>query len=230
MTETPSQICIVDDDRDFVEFLAQYLSGRGIPAKGFGAAEDLLASDELGNFDFFILDLGLPGIGGIDLITLIRASSSAGILVISGRMGPEAFNSALSAGADMFVNKPVRFDQVFHAIASVRRRVSLRQVGNPAWQLAVNRAQLVAPDGSTVSVTPVEVKVLLRLCRDPSQVVSRQELAEAAGMVDNGEDRNLESAIFHLRRKIEKEASQPSPLKTVHGVGYQIVKPVEIAE
>lgn len=231
MTETPlSQICIVDDDLDFVEFLGQYLSVRGLSAKGFETAEDLLNSGELGNFDFFILDLGLPGIDGVDLITLIRARSNAGILVISGRMGPDAFNSALSAGADMFINKPIRFDQVYNAIASVCRRMSLRIIGNPPWKLAINRAELVAPDGSTVRLTPVELKVLRRLCQDASSVVSRQELADAAGIINSGDDRNLDSAIFRLRRKIEKEASQPSPLKTVHGLGYQIFKPVEIVE
>ena len=105
MAGTPiSQICIVDDDRDFVEFLGQYLSVRGLAATGFATAELLLRSEDIAKFDFFILDLGLPGIDGIDLITLIRARTDAGILVISGRMGPDAFNSALSAGADMWRN------------------------------------------------------------------------------------------------------------------------------
>ena len=54
------------------------------------------------------------------------------------------------------------------------------------------------------------------------------QLADAAGIITSGDDRNLDSAIFRLRRKIEKEASQPSPLKTVHGLGYQVSKPVEI--
>lgn len=231
MSDTPlSQICIVDDDHDFVEFLGQYLSVRGLSAKGYETAEDLLSSGELGNFDFFILDLGLPGIDGVDLITLIRARSDAGILVISGRMGPDAFNSALSAGADMFINKPVRFDQVYNAIASVCRRMSLRIVGNAPWKLAVNRAELTAPDGTTIRLTPVELKVLRRLCEDSSRVVSRQELADAAGIANSGDDRNLDSAIFRLRRKIEKDALQPSPLKTVHGLGYQLYKPIEIIE
>lgn len=231
MTDTPlSQICIVDDDLDFVEFLSQYLGLRGLATKGYETAEDLLHSNQLGNFDFFILDLGLPGIDGVDLITLIRAQSSAGILVISGRMGPDAFNSALSAGADMFINKPVRFDQVFNAIASVCRRMSLRVTGDPAWKLAVKRAELVAPDGSTVKLTPVELKVLRRLAEASLEVVTRQDLATAAGILNSGEDRNLDSAIFRLRRKIEKGASQPSPLKTVHGLGYQIFKPIELIE
>ncbi|MCM0032390.1 response regulator transcription factor [Sandarakinorhabdus limnophila] len=229
MTETPiSQVCIVDDDSDFVEFLGQYLEVRGLAASGFATAEALLKSSDLAKFDFFILDLGLPGIDGVDLITLLRARTNAGILVISGRMGPDAFNSALSAGADMFINKPIRFDQVYNAIASVCRRMSLRIVGNSPWRLLVKRSELVAPDGGTVSLTPVELKILHRLFDDPSQVVTRQQLSDAAGIITSGDDRNLDSAIFRLRRKIEKEASQPSPLKTVHGLGYQIFKPVEI--
>jgi two-component system OmpR family response regulator len=229
MTDTPiTQICIVDDDSDFVEFLGQYLSVRGLAAKGFATAEALLKSEDIASSDFFILDLGLPGIDGVDLITLLRARTDAGILVISGRMGPDAFNSALSAGADMFINKPIRFDQVYNAIASVCRRMSSRSIGNSPWRLLVKRSELVAPDGSAVSLTPVELKILHRLFEDRSDVVTRQQLADAAGIITSGDDRNLDSAIFRLRRKIEKETSQPSPLKTVHGLGYQIFKPIEI--
>jgi len=231
MIQTPlSQICIVDDDRDFVEFLVQFLIAKGLQTKGFETAEELLKSDEIGNSDFFILDLGLPGIDGVDLITLIRARSEAGILVISGRMGPDAFNSALSAGADMFVNKPVRFDQVYNAIGSVCRVTAQRKAGNPAWKLSPARAELTAPDGSTIDLTEVELLLLRRLCDEPQQAVSRQDLADASGIVDSALERNLDSAIFHLRRKIEKAAAQPSPLKTVHGFGFQISKPIEIIE
>ena len=61
MSDAPiSQICIVDDDSDFVEFLCQYLGVRGLAATGFAAAEALLKSDDIAKFDFFILDLGLP--------------------------------------------------------------------------------------------------------------------------------------------------------------------------
>jgi DNA-binding response OmpR family regulator len=106
--------------------------------------------------------------------------------------------------------------------------MSLRIVGNSPWRLVVKRSELVAPDGGTVSLTPVELKILHRLFDDPSQVVTRQQLSDAAGIITSGDDRNLDSAIFRLRRKIEKEASQPSPLKTVHGLGYQVFKPTEI--
>ena len=224
----PKKICIVDDDDDFVEFLGQYLGVRGLLTVGFANAEALLKSDKLSSFDFYILDLGLPGIDGIDLITLIRGQTSAGILVISGRMGADAFNSALTAGADMFINKPVRFDQVYNAIASVCRRTSLKSTASSPWQLDGRRSQFISPSGSVVDLTPVELKILSSLCDDINKPMSRQALADAAGIIQNIDDRNLDSAIFRLRRKIENGTDQPSPLKTVHGLGYQISEPVEV--
>ncbi|OYU74427.1 MAG: transcriptional regulator, partial [Alphaproteobacteria bacterium PA3] len=65
ITKAPQKICIVDDDGDFVEFLGQYLDVRGLSSSGFDTAECLLTSGELKSFDFFILDLGLPGIDGV---------------------------------------------------------------------------------------------------------------------------------------------------------------------
>ena len=226
----PKNICIVDDDRDFVEFLGQFLNARGLEAKGFGSAEALLKSGDLSAFDFFILDLGLPGIDGVDLITLIRQHSSAGILVISGRMGADAFNSALTAGADMFVNKPVRFDQVYNAIASVCRRMTMRSVRSAPWSLDGRRSQFVSPKGSIVDLTAIELMILHRLCADTTTPVSRQDLAGAAGLVQSVDGRNLDSAIFRLRRKIESVTDQPSPLKTLHGFGYQVTEAVEVVD
>ena len=224
----PKNICIVDDDDDFVEFLGQYLGVRGLLSAGFATAEALLKSNKLSSFDFYILDLGLPGIDGVDLITLIRGQTSAGILVISGRMGADAFNSALTAGADMFINKPVRFDQVFNAIASVCRRTSRKSTEATPWKLDSRRSQFVSPNGLAIDLTPVELKILSSLCADFNNPMSRQDLADAAGIVQNIDDRNLDSAIFRLRRKIENGTDQPSPLKTVHGLGYQISEPVEV--
>ena len=230
MTRGPKRICIVDDDGDFVEFLGQYLNARGLEAKGFDTAEGLLKAGEISAFDFFIFDLGLPGIDGVDLITMIRAHSSAGILVISGRMGADAFNSALAAGADMFVNKPVRFDQVYNAIASVSRRTTDRPVGKASWTLDVRLSQFVSPTGSIIDLTAMELAILHCLCQDRTSPKSRQNLAEVADLVQSADDRNLDAAIFRLRRKIENVTTQPAPLKTVHGFGYKVSEAVEVVD
>lgn len=224
----PVSACVIDDDAEFVEFLCEYLESRGCKATGFSSAEELLQGRDLRAFEFFIVDLMLPGLDGVDLISLIRARTEAGILVVSGRMGPDAFNSVLAAGADMFINKPVRFDQIYHSIASITRRVRVSNPAERAWRLDVSLEKLDAPGGSWVKLTPVEVSLLLALHAHGGRPVTRVELASKAGISPGQDHRNLDAAVFRLRRKIEREAGQPSPIRTVHGSGYQLSDSIEI--
>jgi DNA-binding response OmpR family regulator len=224
----PGDICIVDDDEDFVGFLADYLRARNSRCTVYGSAEKLLSSGTLLRYDFFIIDLGLPGIDGVDLTSLIRGQSAGGILILSGRLGPDAFNSALAAGADMFVNKPVRFDQVYHAIQSIWRRLGGLRPMRSHWTISPDASTLTSPAGKSVDLTATEGK-LVNLLRDAApEPVTRARLAQAAGISPSPEDRNLDAALFRLRRKVEKLANCASPFRTVHGVGYQIFEPIQL--
>jgi DNA-binding response OmpR family regulator len=227
MSVFPANICIVDDDQDFVGFLADYLKLRGSQCSVFWSAEALMQVGGFDQYDFFILDLGLPGIDGVDLTTLIRARSAAGILIVSGRLGPDAFNSALAAGADMFVNKPVRFDQVYHAIQSIWRRFAEPRARTNHWTISGDSGVLVSPLGHEVALTPAEGRLLQRLRTAGREAVSRADLADAAGIASSPDHRNLDAAVFRLRRKIEREANSPSPFRTVHGVGYQLGEDID---
>jgi DNA-binding response OmpR family regulator len=116
----------------------------------------------------------------------------------------------------MFVNKPVRFDQVYHAIQSIWRRFAEPRARSNHWVISNDSAMLVSPLGQGVSLTPAEA-------------VSRAELADAAGIVSSPDHRNLDAAVFRLRRKIEREANSPSPFRTVHGIGYQLSEAIDAA-
>lgn len=221
----PNRICVIDDDEEFAQFLSQYLDLRSSQSRIFRSAEDFLASEWVNNFEFFIVDLGLPGLDGVDLTALIRARTDAGILVISGRMGPDAFNSALAAGADMFINKPVRFDQVYHAISSIWRRAPTTKVRGGNWTLDEGEAVLRAPSDRQIALSQLELRLIARLLAADGDPVSRADLVAAAEMHGGSDHRNLDAAIFRLRRKIEKESGLPAPFKTVHGLGYQFVGP-----
>lgn len=225
----PERICIIDDDSDFAEFLSHYLASKGARAKAWESAESFLAADAIETFDFFVIDLGLPGLDGVDLTALIRARTQAGILIISGRMGPDAFNSALSAGADMFINKPVRFDQVYHAIATIWRRARRKLVTGGGWRILPDDSVILAPAGQKVSLSQLELKLITALARSQGDPVSRAQLVKASGMHGGPDDRNLDAAIFRLRRKIERETGEASPFRTVHGVGYQASTGIEIS-
>ena len=226
----PTSFCIVDDDEEFVEFLKKYLEAKGWTAATYSSGEALLKDKSLTDFDFFVVDLGLPGIDGVDLVTLIRAQSDAGILIVSGRMGPDAFNSALSAGADMFVNKPVRFDQIYHAIMSVCRRLPNNVRPAAPWQLNPAEGSLTSPEGNAVTLSAMETKLIVRLAESAPDAVSREELAIYGGVGSPPDYRNLDAAIFRLRRKIERETAQPSPFRTVHGKGYQLSAKLAVGE
>lgn len=226
MMPFPSEICIVDDDEDFAVFLADYLMLKGCRCTVFTSAEDLLGKSDFEKYDFFILDLGLPGIDGIDLTALVRGRSNAGILIISGRLGPDAFNSALAAGADMFINKPVRFDQVQQATQSIWRRYSDPRARSGSWVLTRDLTHLQSPTGAEVPLSPYEGRLMDKLRQAEGSAVSRADLAEAASGSGKEDSRNLDASFFRLRRKIEREAKQQSPFRTVHGVGYQLVEPI----
>lgn len=230
MEPFPSNICIVDDDADFAEFLAEYLRIRGCSCTVFISAEELMQSGNIESYDFFIIDLGLPGIDGTDLTVLIRARNSGGILVVSGRLGADAFNSSLAAGADMFVNKPVRFDQVTHAVTSIWRRFSEPRARTSTWKVIHNFSELTSPRELFISLTPMEGKLIQKLVENAQTSVTRADLALAAGISGSLDYRNLDATFFRLRRKIEREAGCPSPFRTVHGIGYQLSEAIDVLD
>lgn len=224
----PDHFCVVDDDQDFLGFLGEYTNARGLKTSRFASAEALLHHGQIENFDFFILDLGLPGTDGVDLISMIRAKSSAGILVVSGRMGPDAFNSALNAGADMFINKPVRFDQIYNAVQTIYRRSKSTETHGSTWVLDRDTRTLIAPQQTSTVLSETEHTILQKLLAASPNPVSREELAEASGVIPGTDFRNLDAAIFRLRRKIERETQGPAPLRTERGRGYSLAASIQL--
>lgn len=194
----------------------------------YSSGNAFLDDNNITIYDFFIVDLGLPGIDGVDLIMLIRAQSHAGLIVISGRMGPDAFNSALSAGADMFLNKPVRFDQVLQAIKTVSGRVARGDTGAVHWDLVTSAGEIDCSSGVTVKLTPLELQILKALTLHGLEGCDRKTLGSELGIEEANATRNLDAAIFRLRKKIESQTKRPAPIRTLHGVGYAITGTVNL--
>lgn len=230
---TYETVSIIEDDNDFSDFLMEYLNLKGYIASKFSSAEDFIKSPAASGCDFVIVDLGLPGLDGVDLINMISNRRSTGILVVSGRTGADAFNCALSAGADMMLLKPVRFDQVHQALQAISRRLnksglSVTDSSNlEEWELAEDQSALVAPDKVWIELTPVEQGILAKLMTAQGSVVDRSELSEAAGVTGGIDKRNLDAAMFRLRSKIEKKTRCGVPFRTVHGAGYRWIGPIK---
>lgn len=218
----PASICLIDDDSDFVAFLSKCFEARGCAVMTFDSAEAFLETPKAMDMAFFLVDLTLPGADGVDLVSIIRAQVQAGIIVITDRMGPDAFSSALAAGADMFINKPVRFDQVYQAILSVTRRIGAARFVRRSWMYDEAMGLLRSPTGSNAKLTKTERKLLATLLEANGTVVDRPTLAKAGNIVASKDDRNLDAAMFRMRRRIEQTTQEAAPLRTIHGGGYAV--------
>ena len=228
MAVNTQRLCIIDDDKDYGDFLAEFLRSQGFEVDLFTSGADFIRDAAIDRYDFFLIDLGLPGIDGVDLIILIRARSRAGIVIISGRMGPDAFNSGLSAGADMFINKPVRFDQVLQAIKTVSSRVTLGDGGQTSWTLRVRASELKCSNGLATQLTALELRMLQALAQAGESGMDRKSLSASLSIQETEASRNLDAAIFRLRKKIEQATQRPAPIRTLHAIGYSIIGRVSI--
>jgi DNA-binding response OmpR family regulator len=218
----PARVALVDDDGEFNEFLSEYLRTRGAKVRSFRDGESFLKELETVSFDAYIVDLTLPGLDGVDVIGVVRGKDPhTAVLVISGRVGPDAFNSCLAAGADMVIAKPVRFDQVVFALQALERRSAVVSAAPSAqpWRLETASATLRTPGGGRVKLSPAEVEFLTALAQRPGASMSRAELARAAGILEDGQ-RNVDAAMYRMRKRIEAATGELGPVRSVHRVGY----------
>jgi DNA-binding response OmpR family regulator len=223
----PSRLALVDDDAEFCEFLSQHLRAQGVEVTAFGDSNDLLASDGACGHDFYVLDLGLPGVDGVDLIKVLRKRTQAGVLVVSGRLGPEVFRQIVEAGADMYLVKPVQFEQVALAIRAVQRRAAQPAAKSEAWRLDHLGAELRAPDGARVPLSDTDLQVLQCLLEARGDTVTRDALRLRLGRVPSAQgDDGLNAIIYRLRRRIERATPLMVPLQSRSRVGYVFKAPL----
>ena len=217
----PKTLALVDDDLEYTEFLSQHLREQGVRVTVFADSNDLLADEEAYGFDFYVVDLMLPGIGGLDLIKVVRMRSSAGLLVVSGHLGPQVYRQVVSAGADMYLAKPVQFEQVISAIEAVQRRAQPAGQAEAQWTLNRRARQLIAPDGAAVDLSVIDLALLSCLHGAKGEPVTREALCRALGRTPDGDAADgLNAVVFRLRRRIERVTPIAAPLQSKTRVGY----------
>ena len=226
----PATLALVDDDTEYSEFLAQHLRNQGVDVQAYGDSSDLLADLEPYRFDFYVLDLMLPGVDGAELIRILRKRTQAGVLIVSARLGPEVFAEVINAGADMYLTKPVTFEQVELAIRAVHRRIMTTAKTATAWKLDGRRSVLTAPDGQLVELSPTDLLVMQCFLKAQGEVVSRDHIRELLGYTSaTDSDNSLHATIYRLRRRIEKVTPLAVPLQSQQKVGYQFRAPLVAA-
>jgi len=226
-TTRPNRILVVDDDARIRDLLRRYLTQEGF--------EVLLAEDGKAlnkqltreTVDLMVLDLMLPGVAGTELLRIIRKRSQAGVLIVSGRLGPEVFAEVINAGADMYLTKPVTFEQVELAVRAVHRRIMTTARTATAWKLDSRRSLLTAPDGQSVELGATDLILMECFLQAQGETVSRDHIRSLLTHTSAAEsDNNLHATIYRLRRRIEKATPVAVPLQSQQKVGYQFRAPL----
>jgi DNA-binding response OmpR family regulator len=222
------KILIVDDDAELREALTEQLSlYEEFEAVAAENGANCVQAAKAGMIDLVIMDIGLPDIDGREAVRILRKNGfKAPIIMLTGHDADSDTILGLESGADDYVTKPVRF-----AVLLARIRVQLRQ--HEASEDAIfaigpysfwpSSKLLLNPKGNKVRLTEKETSILRYLCRAGQRSVSRETLLQEVWGYNSGvTTHTLETHIYRLRQKIEKDAAVPAILITEVG-GYKLV-------
>ena len=234
MSKSGARILVVDDEIEIMRALQRSLTAHGFEVFTAGSGEEALDAIIQHRPDLMVLDLGLPGISGLEVAKRVRAQSNLPIIVLSVKDTERDKVLALDLGADDYVSKPFSMNEVL-----ARIRVALRhaaQVGSGtepifmAGPLRVDFAQrLVQVNGKEVKLTPTEYDLLKALIKNSGKIMTRQMLlSQVWGTGYGAESHYLHVYIGQLRRKIEPDPTHPRFILTISGVGYRFNADEEI--
>ena len=219
------KILIADDDPQILRALRITLSARGYDVITAGDGREALRAAADKHPDLIVLDLGMPGLTGIEVIEGVRGWSTVPILVVSGRSDSLDKVEALDAGADDYVTKPFAADELLARLRALGRRTPsatdepVVTFGEVTVDLANHR---VTRAGAPVRLTPTEWRLLEVLVRNPERLVSRETLlTEVWGPQYTTDTGYLRLYLAQLRKKLEAEPSKPRYLLTEAGMGYR---------
>ena len=220
-------ILVVEDEMKIARLVRDYLEHAGFDVIITGDGGAALASARGAKPDLIVLDLGLPGLDGLDVTRELRRSSNVPIVILTAR-GDEADRIVgLELGADDYVVKPFSPKELVARVRAVLRRTEVARAGPPevlrVADIEVDVPRLrVSVRGRPVDLTPTEFQLLATLVREPGRVFTRGQLLDAVhGVAMESYERAIDAHVKNIRRKIEPTPRRPRYLLTVHGVGYR---------
>jgi two-component system, OmpR family, response regulator AdeR len=224
------RILIVEDEREIAELLAAYVVRAGFEVGHARTVDDAIRAHAQLRSDLILLDIGLPGGDGMDVLTAIRRRFDTPVIMVTAVADEVTKLSSLRIGADDYVVKPFNPSEVVERIRAVLRRThgfSDRRtlvVGKLTIELD---ARLVtyrdeASDADVrLPLTPTEFSILLHMARQPRRAFSRTELLEAASPDSEAYDRVVDSHLYKLRQKLVL-AGCSNMIEPVRGIGYRL--------
>ena len=226
-----TRILVVEDDDRLSAVLAKNLAARTYTSDVAASAEEALALLIEQPADLMVIDLGLPGMSGLELIEQVRLRYDMPIIVMSARHADSDKIAALDAGADDYVSKPTSMGELFARIRATLRRSDpaavARLVVTPDFTIDLVRRE-VTRDGEPLRLTRLEWGILETLVRSGGRLVTHRQLLQSVWGPDYGSETNyLRVHLTHLRRKLEPVPAQPRYLITEPAVGYRFRMPAD---
>lgn len=215
------RVLLVEDDELIANGVRDSLVRRGYQVEWFNDGAQALAALTVNVFDLVILDLGLPGLDGMDLLSRLRSSKNqTPVIIVSARDTARNRIDGLNTGADDYLVKPFELDELFARIHAIERRVSgsaSNQIQLGDIVLDLNALQ-VFYQGSEVVFQRREFSLLKKLLENPRQVFTREQLEESLyGWTSDVGSNTIDVYVHNIRKKLYADV-----IKTLRGVGYRI--------
>lgn len=222
---------VVDDERGLADVVRSYLARDGFEVEMVHDGEAALTVARTLDPDIVVLDLGLPGIDGIEVCRSLRTFSDCYVVMLTARAEEVDMLVGMSVGADDYVTKPFSPRQLMARIHAMFRRPRVQpaapEVAEPpivVGDLSIDvPAREVTLSGESVPLTRTEFDVLVALARRPNAVMSRAKLIEEVWGADwVGDEHLVDVHVLHVRQKLGDSATEQRFVRTVRGVGYRI--------
>ena len=225
-------ILLVEDDAGIRSALSRALTERGHAVTWQPAGLPGLQSVIDERPDVVLLDLGLPDVDGLQVLSMLRSVSEVPVIVVTARDDDAEVVRALDAGADDFVVKPFGADHLDARIRAVLRRSGAQRSEGPltVGKLMVDpRTRTASLEGRPLELSRKEFDLLLALAQRAGEVVSKRDLlAEVWRQPYGGGDRTVDVHLSWLRRKLGETAAQPRYLHSARGVGVRLAAPEDV--
>ena len=226
------QILVVEDDAPVRNLITTTLKAHDYRFITAENGEDAVMEAASHNPDIILLDLGLPDIDGVEVITRIRSWSNTPIIVVSARSEDTDKIDALDAGADDYLTKPFSVDELLARLRVTQRRLALMQNNNSQQAIFVNgklridyAANCAYLGDEELHLTPIEYKLLCLLAQNTGKVLTHKFITQSVwGSCWENDVASLRVFMATLRKKLESAPGSPQYIQTHIGIGYRMLK------
>jgi DNA-binding response OmpR family regulator len=230
---TVATILVVDDEPRIVQLVRDYLEHGGFTVLVASDGQAALRTARTGRPDLVILDLGLPGLDGLDVARALRRDGEVPIIMLTARTEETDKLVGLELGADDYMTKPFSPKELVARVRAVLRRAEVLHSPSDVIRVGTD-VELDVPRMEArfakrrIELTKTEFQLVATMARQPGRVFTRAQLLDAVkGVAFESYERAIDAHIKNIRRKVEQNPRSPRYLLTVFGVGYRFAEPPE---